>query len=641
MVPLLYFQFFVFLIAAILAFVIPGVNLLRPLRRPCFETIVLGTTVGIALWAIQGYIFGFLHVRWLSYIYLIVNFLIFAVIFRKQFKLNKLKLFNRIDLLSTLIVIVGSILNLSAVWFMGTQTSSGLYFCCRGVPDAIYHLSLTNELIKNFPPYEPGMSGVLVKNYHYLSNLVAADIARIFNLDFIRVQFQYLNLLIALLLGCSAFVLGRILKQTKAFCRWLAIFMYGSGDILYVLLFLRGLGVNFNVTIFDDATKLLAGPPRAFSILIIFTAICLFCLWIKKRNLYTGILMAVVMGTLVGFKVYTGLFALTGLGIIGIYYLLKKDIRMIIPPLLALLIFLAYYIPNNSSAGFIYFNGLWRFENFMQHSDLAISKLDYLRIQKASEHRYLEVAIYEIVFIIIYFVFLFGTINLGFFQNKKSLKLLPKELHIFLISAILVSVVVGSFFYQSTGGANTVQFLLTVFIVASIYAALAISYWTSKLPFKTSLLVIAIVFVLTTSRSFYEVVGNFSSIYSKKGFLIENQQLEAFNFLRYRTPENSKIAVEPWMAEDEPFMYVTFLTNRQLFLSGAGVLRDHGQDTKSREVAEKTIFTSSNNVEVEDLLKKNQIEYIYLPKNYSFKSENRPYLRKVFENEAAIIFEVI
>lgn len=636
-----FLQFITFLAAALFAFVIPGVNLLKPLKRPIFETIVLGTIVGIAFWAIQAYVFGFLGIRWFSYIYLIVNLLIFLFLYRKFFKLTKYKIPKRIDLLSILIVIFGALLNLSAVWFMGTRDSSGLYFCCRGVPDAIYHLSLTNELTRSFPPYEPGMTGIAVKNYHYLSNLVAADVARVFDLDFIKVQFQYLNLLIALLLGCMAFVVARVLTLGKVFARWLAVFMYGSGDILYLLLFLRGKGLNFNVTIFDDATKLLAGPPRAFSILILFAAICLLCIWIKKKNLYTGLLMATLMGVLVGFKVYTGIFALSGLGVLGVYYLIKKDIKMLIPPLLALLISFAYYIPNNKNAGFLYFNGLWRFENFMQHKDLAISKLDFLRIENINQHKYLEAAGFEIVFIIIYYVFLYGTVNSGFFQTRRSLSLFPKELNVFLISGILVSLTAGSFFYQSTGGANTVQFLLTVFILGSIYASLSITYWIKKIPHKVGIIIFIVIFVLTTARSAYEVAGNIYNINSKSGFRINNQQLIALDFLRNNTPQNSRIAVEPWMAEDEPFMYVTFLTNKEIFLAGAGTLRDHGQDTADREKAVKTIFTSGNSLEVEQVLKNNHINYLYLPNGYPFEYGSKTFLKKVFGNEAADILQVV
>lgn len=631
----------IFLIASSLAFLIPGLNYLRPLKkRPIFEKVVLGTTIGITIWTAQAYIFGLLGVRWFSYLYLALNLWLFLFLNKNSlFRFPRLRI--RFDYLNILIVIFGVVLNLSAVWFIGTRDSSGLYFCCRGVPDAIYHLSLTHELSHNFPPYEPGMSDTLVKNYHYLSNLATAELSRVFYLDYIKVQFQYMNLLIALLLGSTAFVLAGILKLSKNYGRLLAIFLYASGDILYLLLYFRGKGLNFNTTIIDDASKLLAGPPRAFSILILMAVICLFCLWIRKRSLYVGVLMSIMAGLLVGFKVYTGIFAISGLGVVGIYYLFKRNFKMLLPLVVALLIALSYYLPNNSSAGGLHFNGLWRFENYMQHKELGISKLDNLRIESVHKGQYFQAATLEVLFIVLYFSFLFGTVNLGLIQTKKSLSLFPKELNIFLISAIFVSLAAGSFFYQTTGGANTVQFLITVFIMGALYSSLAIYYWIRKFPLAIKVIVLLIVLVLTTSRSVHEGAMNFISLNKGEGIRVDNARLAAFDFIKNSTPEDAIIAVEPWMAEDQPFMYVPFLTNRKMFLSGAGTLRDHGHDTKSREKVVAKIFTSDTADPAEKELRASPIDYLYVTRSNALKFEGAPFLRKVFENDNAIVYQII
>jgi hypothetical protein len=632
-----------FFIAFISTLLIPGINLLTPLRRSLLEKIVLGTAVGIVLWVIQAYTFGLMGARWLTYVYIIANAIIFVFLFKRNLNPSK-KDGRAIDKLSLIIIIVGTILNLSAVWFIGVKTSEGLFFCCRGVPDAIYHLSLTNELIKHFPPNEPGMYGINVKNYHYLSNLLSADISRVWKLDFIKVQFQYMSLITALLLGGSGLVLGQILSFNRVIIRWLLIFLYGSGDIIYFLIFLRGYGLNFNVTVMDDASKLLAGPPRALSIALLLSGICLLAIFFKRKSLYAGLISAVMMGVLVGFKVYTGIFAISGFAVIGCYLLLKREFKMLIVPLLALFVALTYYIPNNKGAGGLVFNGLWRFENFMENKDLTLSKLDYLRASYASRGNIPAVAALEVLFIIIYFITLFGTVTLGFFQSKNSLKLIPKEINLFLIGAIIVSLIAGSFFYQETGGANTVQFLITVFIVGAIYASVALYYWTRKLPKYLRYLIFVLVFVLTVARPVYEVSDNFKSIINHKGILVTNGQLEAFNFIKASAEDNSVVAVEPWMAEDEPFMYATFLIDKPLYLSGAGVLRDHGQVTSHREKILQEIFPSKdkfNEERVLNILNREGISYIYVPRGVDFYIENSSKLKKVFGNSDARVFYVI
>jgi len=634
-------SFFLFLIAAFLAFYVPGnVFLHKKLEHNFLANFVIGTTLGIILWSIVGFVTGYIGLRMLMYPYLFLTFVIWLKLnFRSisNFNLKGVK----VDILSAVIVVVGTTLNLSAVWYMGVYGPEGLFFCCRGVPDAIYHLSLTDQIIKNFPPFEPGMTGMLVKNYHFLSNLVVADLSRVFAVDFISLQFRYMNLLLAILLGSSAFVLGNLLKLKILFSRMLAIFLYGSGDIIYLLLFLRGKGFDFSVTIVDDATKLLAGPPRAFSIVVFFSALGLLILWIKKKDLYLGILAGLMMGVLVGFKIYTGIFAVIGFAAVGIYYLAKREFRMLIPPICSALVALTYFVIVNRDAGALNFSGLWRFENFILHSKLLISKLEYLRFESLMAENYLVVFLFELLFVLTYFLFLFGTINLGWLQNKKSLKLLPLPLNIFLINGIILSVIFGSLFVQATGGANTIQFLISAFLIGSIYASLSVYYWVCKIRRKIIKgAIIFLILLFTLPRAVHEIWQNFTFIEAKQGVMVNNEQLEALRYIAQKTPADSTILLEPWIAEEEQFIYFAFLANRPLFLASAGVLRDHGQETRERKEINNTIFNSSDGKLVGDLLDNNKIDYVYVPKGTNFASYNKPFVMEVFKNPQATIYAV-
>ncbi len=632
----------IFPIVFFLTFIIPGSILIYPLRLEAFETVTLGSGLGVALWAMQGFVFGLLGLRQLTYLYLLTFLVIWIyIVFKKKRKLKSyLKSLVCLDLFSYILIVLGSILALGAVWFMGVKVQDGLFFCCRGVPDAIYHLSLTNELINHFPPNEPGMSGVLVKNYHYFSNLVVADISRIYRLDYVEVQFRYMNLFLAIVLGLSAFVFAKLLGLKKTFARWLVVLFFGSGDILYVLLFLRGKGLNFGTTILDDATKLFAGPPRADSVVLFFCGFCLFLIWIKRRSFYSGLLTSIVFGTLVGFKIYTGIFAITGLAFVGLYFLSKKRFSMLIPITVTLLIALTYSLNVNKDAGGLIFNGFWRFENFMLHSDLAISKLEYIRLTALGSGQYLYVAVLEAVFIFIFFAFLYGTINLGFLQTRRSLKLLPIELNIFLIPSLIVSLIVGSFFIQTTGGANSIQFIISVFIFGSIYCALAIYYWTSKIKGYFRIVAVVAILTFTLPRALHEGVENLISVRNQKGFKIDSQTLISLNYLNVKSPANSKLIIEPWIAEKELFMYIPFIANRPIFLAGAGVMRDHGQNTKNREDIVSSIYKSNNSDLVKEQLLENKIDYVYVREGSDYLNNLKMnFLKPVFKNEKISILK--
>ncbi|MBI4099914.1 hypothetical protein HY440_02805 [Candidatus Microgenomates bacterium] len=498
------------------------------------------------------------------------------------------------------IIAVGVLLQLFAVWFLGASRDGGLFFCCRGVPDDIYHLALTHQLVTQFPPEEPGMVGTVVKNYHYLSSLAMADFIRVFHLPLTATVYQYFPLLVSILLGLTTVVTAQLLQLSNKITRLWLFFLYFHGDILYLLLFLRGKGLNFDVTIFDDATKLLAGPPRSFSILLLFTGLVMLLLWIRKRSWLTGVLTAVVLGSLMGFKVYTGIFALVGLAALGLYS------KRLLVPALALIVSLAIYLPVNGASGGLAWNGFYRFDDFVAQPAFGLANLELARLAGAG---YLV-----IIFAALYFVFLYGATILAFFQSRKTLSLLPKELVIFLLSAIAITGFVGTFFVQSVGGLNTVQFLISLYFVGALFAALTVSRFPK--------LAIALVILLTLPRPFYEAWGNIQMIKNGQGFFVSAGQLEALNFLKNNTPTTSVVALPPDLARQEVSLYVRFLADRPLYVAGyTGVLQDH-QVAGAKERLDKP-----------DLGK---IDYLYVPKQYSFPSSGQ----KVFENQDVSVFQI-
>lgn len=631
----------IFFVAVFLAFFIPGDFLIRNLKLSTLPRFVIALAVGMSLWAYQGLIFGYLSIRWASYLYLLFLACAWFRLNFKQLKIN-FSIFKHLSYPMLLTILTGTILNMSAVAFMGVKTQNGLFFCCRGVPDAIYQLSLTNQLIKNFPPFEPGAQGVYVRNYHYLSNLVVADIARVFQIPLIQLQFRYMSLLLAVLLGLSAFSLAKVANFPKSLAYFLALFIYTSGDILYLLLLKTRGYIDFSVTILDDATKLLAGPPRAFSIVLFFAGLSLFVYWIKKKDITSGILTAFIFASLIGFKVYTGIFALIGFFALGIYYITQKNLKLATIPLLTALISFAIYLPVNRQAGGIYPIGFWRFENFAANKDLGLIGLELKRLVFLNDHKHLQVIFFELLFIILYFVFLFGTVLIGFFQTRRSLSTLPRLLNIFLISGLVATILVGSFFVQKTGGTNSIQFIIGGFIIGAIYASLAIYYWQKKLPSKIKIILITIIIILTSARGLHEAKDNLKMIIDGNHFIVPKEEIAALDYLKSQTPKDSKIMLNVWMSEEEPFLYASFLADRPIFLAGAGVLRDHGLDTKGRDKTVDTIMNSNNPQAVHGLLAQADINYLYVVNHTPLKIPvQQSFLKTVFQNQKVTILKVV
>jgi len=628
-------SFFYFFLAVFLAFYIPGTIVLKKLKLQFFANFVLSIVLGMVLFAWQGMIFGYLGIRWASYIYLISGLILWTYLLFKEKSWNKLKVSNlgKLNIGLVFLIILGTILQLSTTFFQGVIFKNGMYFCCA-VPDSLYHIALTNQIVKAFPPIEPGMSGVIVHNYHYWSNLVAAELIRVFKLPLIATQYQYFTFLISIFIGLSAVMFTQIFGMARKYAYWLVFFLYFSGDITYLLLFILGKGLSFDLPFLENAAWLWISPPRVFATVIFFAGLSSLYLWIKRRDFLTGIIVAFIFSALVGFKIYDGVFAFCGLAALGLFFLHKKDFRMIIPLILTVILGLIVYLPVNNASGGLIFVGFWRFENFIAQPALGLSHLELARMIYLAHHNWLRILFQESGYVFLYIVFVFGTVILGIFQTKKSLSLLPIEINIFLISGSLVSAFLGFLFIQVSGGANSSQFLITVDIIGSIYAALFCFYWIERLRGKIKVLAILLIIFLTIPRVMHQVYLSISSQVYEQGLTVDKNQLKALNYLKNKTlpssiilmdnidnPQNTslKSLKNSWIGSNS--YYVNFLADRQLFIDGDNsIVESHGINIQQRLKTARIILYSKDASLIEKTLIENNIQYIYLPDGVSTES---------------------
>jgi len=636
----LFFIYFAFII--FFAYYIPGNLVIEKLRLTRFSTIIASIVLGMVFWALQGVIFGYLSARWLSYVYLAAGFVIWLKETRgKKITLPAKKYFKQLDASLLLLIFLGSVIQILTVWFIGFSTREGLAFCCFW-PDSFYHLSLTNELIGNFPPFEPGTAGVVVRNYHYLTNLIVAELIRVFRLPLIPTFYQYMPVFLSPLVGLTLLTVATELPIRKSFMRWLIFFFYFSGDIIFLILFLMGRGLVFDLTVSENATTLWFSPPRIFALAVLFTGIALFLVWRKRRDLRTGVIVGLLFGSLVGFKVYIGIFALFGLGVVALYDLLKKDIKVLIPLSVAGIVSLLLYLPVNTGAGGLFYTGFWRVENFAVRPQLRLVGMELARLTFLQYKNYLRVWLIDFLYLGFYLFFLFGVFSIGLIQSKKSLKLFPLPLHLFLLSGLGISLIAGLFFLQNTGGANTLQFLFAVYIVGSFYAALACSYWLPKKLGIIAVILSLFIITLTGTRVVYETSANISDLIMKKGYYtISNNELAALRFIETQVPENDIILVEKDRALDDNCYSLSLVAPKNYFLCGNGILEDHGAPTAKRVASLEMLFSSSEIKNVAHEINANNISYVYLPRDKAFKTTAvKEFLTEAFKNDAVTVYKV-
>lgn len=635
--------FLLFLLSVFLAFYVPGNVLLRKTKLSTFQSIVLSTVLGVALWIWQGFVFGYLQMRFLTYIYLFSFALFWLSRNYPSLKNKKITFaFKKLDVLMVFLVVVGVLIQLSSVITTGIPTSTGIFFCCGNISDSLYHIALTNQLVLNMPPYEPGMAGVIVHNYHYLSNLIVSELVRVFRLPLVMVQYQFMTIFISLFLGLTAISFAVSNNLPKRFTYWLLFFLYFSGDFIYLTLLLLGKGLSFQMGSLEDSSIFLVNPPRAFAIVMLFALASLLSLWTKNKSKGLGILIGIVAATIIGLKVYVGLFAMAGLGVFTLFYLIKKNYKVMYMALVAVIGSLLFYLPVNGKAGGMYFTQFWLFENFISQPKFDLIRLELARTVYKEHNNYLRVAQYEIMYMGIYFFSIFGIKLLGIFQTKKSLSTIPLPIHLFLITGLLLSAGIGFFFQQEAGGSNSFNFIVSIFIVLSIYAALAVSFWLHKFPKYLSIVLGVIIVLVTIPRIVNQVIANVDYISQKKGFEITNTQLDAFNYLKNNSQESDIVLVDTSFSEqDETTPFVSIYTNRPMFLSGKGILDSHMIETKARNEIKGNIVREDNHILIARKLKDNNIQFV-LTSLYQpvMSTRSAGFLPLVYKNKSSRIYKV-
>ena len=156
--PILFLPLFI--ATVFLAFYIPGRVLLgRQENLSKLGIFAVSIILGAVLWGWQGYVFGFLQLRFLSYLYLLVFLGVFIKknYFRIEIPKFQLKV---VDFVVGLIVLVGIFGQVMPFAKTGLISQNGLFISTYNSCDHIWHSALAEEFAKGFPPNEPGLSGV-------------------------------------------------------------------------------------------------------------------------------------------------------------------------------------------------------------------------------------------------------------------------------------------------------------------------------------------------------------------------------------------------------------------------------------------------------------------------------------------------
>jgi hypothetical protein len=140
-------------------------------------------------------LFGHVHIRPTTYIYLFTS-LFFIWKYRTEI-IHSLRsaIKELVTLPKTILgaVVIAGFFQLYAHVGSGFLGPKGLGIYFVNAADGMMHLSYIQSMTTHFPPIEPGYAGMDLLNYHYWSDLVISEFARVWLLPITHLFFQYIQ----------------------------------------------------------------------------------------------------------------------------------------------------------------------------------------------------------------------------------------------------------------------------------------------------------------------------------------------------------------------------------------------------------------------------------------------------------------
>lgn len=511
--------------------------------------------------------------------------------------------------------------------------------------DALWRLSIIGELVSHFPPQHPGFAGELLKNYHFLYDLLIAATHVLTRISIFSLYTKWYTYLVAFLMFVSVFTFIKLFIKNKYIVWWGTLLTIFTGNVSYVLPWISrqyDFVARSNVFLSDQPFDQSHNPFNLFSYAIFITGLTLF--HSSKKNSKLVFVLSLLMGVLVGVKIYAGVVLFFAVGIAWLWELFivrqKFDWSKILPfvfvaPIVAII--------KGKSFGILAFNPGWVLTKMIQDQDrLNLHDMALKEEYYWSVHNYLRIVQYKVMQLGVYFL---GNLNIRIFGllvyiRKIFRKYLDSRDGVLLTAGLVAGLGIPLFFSQTRGVFDSIQFtpygllilgFFTVFVFDYIYSVVAHTQVV-----KTLCIVLSIILFFIASAT--NIVTQITVHHGQ--YHISALEREGLDYIRLHSQPDAIILTDldgDKMAQ----MYVSAITERRTFLTGKALVEQVGVDIRDRETAIESFFAEPK--ERKDLLAQNNITYIYLSKEG--KNNVKPLLNaglpEVFSNAEVSVFKAL
>lgn len=606
--------------------------------------LLFSVPLGIALFSLIAYITGFAKLPILIWFLPLVS-----LIALWKFGLPKVKIRPRkLDLIALGVLLLGSI-----SWLLTTVKNGLLYDFGYGYwgpngHDAIWHLSLIEQLKQGLPPQNPIFSGNILTNYHYLYDLLLAQTSQMFAIDSQDLLFRFYPLLLTLLAGLLSFSLGyELATRFKLKSPYLSgvlamFFVYFGGSVGWIIsLFKNRTFGGESMFWSQQSISTQINPPFAISVVLILSVVLMLRQFERERfSLVRTLPIILLSGVLIGFKAYGGVIFLGALGLYALEkVIVERDFKTLAIFICSVVLSLAIFLPSNGQSNALFiFSPLWLVKSMIESPDRLGWQRFNLTLDSGVWFKFIPGYIVAIL------IFLIGNLSLRVIGLGNMRKLFSERI---LFWMAVIGLILPLIFIQKGNSWNVVQFFYYTSLVLGIFAGVFLSNILLKLP-KTLATILLLIVVLFTVPTSWDTLTHYTP--NRPSSYLPKNEIEALNFLKKQplgqvlTFDGGEKIRNLYQAPYPLFVYtstayVPALSGHSAFVADTINLEILGVDYKGRLNTQKDFLVREG--AARELLEKEKIRYIYIHKSQKFQPDQGALgIKRIFENSDVDIYRV-
>ena len=506
--------------------------------------------------------------------------------------------------------------------------------------DGVWHEALIAQLSKAIPPGNPGFAGEALTNYHYYYDLLVSLIARV-GIPVNFLLYRFFPVLFSILLGIGTYKLTQALFKNKFASLLSVFFAYFGSSFGWIVSLVKGEEIGGESAFWaNQPVSMNLNPPFAISLVIIIFVVLLINSFIKRPKFLNGLVIVLLSGLLIGFKVYAGVILVGGMFLLTVKLaIFHKDYKLLPVFIASLAISLAVFLPQSKdSVGLIKFQPFWLIDTMIDAGDrVGIPNFTARRFAYLAEDKWIHLIGLETICFLIFLVGNLGTRIVGILGLRKGK--LKNDLFVLVFALMGLSFIPPLLFVQKGNPWNIIQFFYYFLYFAGIFAA----WGLTKVPIP----LMALIIILTPISS----VATFRSwLYPNPPAYLNTDEYEALKFLGKK--EDGTVLKHPFDKNlrsqfSDPFplsvyadnAYVSAYSGKEVFIEDVEQQLILDVDYGSRLAQADRFFVEKNVSWSNGFLKENDIKYVYLPKIYQLPTAEEEYsMIKIFENNGANIY---